>query len=748
MYLRRTIYLLASLLLAPLLHAQDLHGTVSGRARDGSLTTVPDARVLWLGGATVLSDLDGRFTLPPPPQWPAALVIGAVGFPADTLTLDAFPSTPLAIVLDGSVQLGEARVVERQQTTVLSTRSLQAIEALGAKELKRAACCDLSESFETNATVDVSFSDAISGTKTIRMLGLDGKYAQLSVENIPFIRGLSGNYGMTLIPGPWIGSINVSKGIGTAVNGPNAMTGQIDLCLLDPLTAPPLFTNLYVNSQGRTELNVNAAQRTGKNSANLIMMQGNLFQGAMDQNNDGFLDQPYTKRFNIMDRWMQSTDKRTTQVILRYVTDIREGGQMHSPLSEHEEHDRYAVDIDNEMLDVIVKNGWILGTDGRESVGMMVAGRQHFVTSLFGERLYDGRQHSLYANVIYQRLLGAKGDQIKAGGSFQFDDYKELFRQENLRLDLGRVERMPGIFAEYTRSRGNLTLVAGVRGDLNSAFGNVVSPRLHVKYDLGPLTTIRLSSGHAFRTANPLVENASALASARELVIEGPLGMERAWNNGISFLHKFKWLERKWTFGVDAYRSDFTDQVVTDLDRSPQVLAIYMLDGASYGNSVLGDITVGLTRQLDLKLSYRWYDVRTTFDGTLRERPFIPTHRGLVDMGYESRNEHWRFDASWNIFGTSRLPDTDINPTGFRMPDRAPMYSTLSAQATYVTGPWDFYLGGENLTNTLQSRQILSPTEHFGPYFDASLIWGPTNKAMGYAGLRFTLDRRTTTETP
>ncbi len=746
MSIARTYLFITALLLGHLLQAQDISGTLHGRNREGGTSPLPEARVGWVGGITVLSDLDGRFTIAPPLAWPAKLFVGAFGYTNDTLELAAPPTAPLAFVLDGSVQLGEARVVERQQSTILSTRTLQAIESITQKELKRAACCDLSESFETNATVDVSFSDAISGTKTIRMLGLDGKYAQLSMENIPFVRGLSSSYGLTLIPGPWIGSINVSKGVGTAVNGPNAMTGQIELCLLDPLDAPPLFANLYVNSQGRTELNVNAAQKTGKNSANLLMAQGNLFQGAMDQNNDGFLDQPYTKRFNILDRWMYASDKRTTQVIARYVTDIREGGSMHGTPGLHEEHDKYQVNIDNAMLDAIVKNGWIMGPQGRESIGLMVAGRQHFVTSRFGDRLYDGRQHSFYGNATYQRKLGDKGDQVKAGLSFQFDDYKELFRQDTQRIDLGRVERMPGAFAEYTRHRGNFTLVAGVRGDMNSAFGNAVSPRLHLKYDLGPLTTIRVSSGYAFRTANPLIESASALASSRQVVFDGPLGMERSWNHGISFLHKFRWMGRKWSFGLDAYRSDFTQQLVTDLDRSPQVLAFYMLDGASYANSALADITVELTRQLELRTSYRWYDVRTTYDGVLRERPFIPTHRGMVDLGYESRNERWRFDVSGHFFGSSRIPSTASNPEAYRLPERAPAYATLNAQATYAKGAWEFYIGGENLTSTLQTRQIIAAEAPFGPYFDASLIWGPTNKVMAYAGLRFTLERSKPTE--
>ncbi len=650
------------------------------------------------------------------------------------------PVAPLTFRLAPVTQLKEAQVTERQHGTVLSTRSLQAIEAIGPKELKRAACCDLSESFETNATVDVSFSDAISGTKTIRMLGLDGKYAQIGVENIPFVRGLSSNYGLTLIPGPWINSINVSKGIGTAVNGPNAMTGQIDLCLLDPEKADRIFTNLYINNQGRTELNINAAQHLSATSNNEVLFQGSLMQRDMDDNADGFRDQPQTSRINIMDRWLQRKNKRTSQVIARYVFDERSGGQtsahhlLETPGVRH-----YIADITNEIADVIAKNGWIL-RDSTKSIGMLASFRNHTVSSTFGDRGYEGWQQSVYANLVYQQLLKHDGDQLKMGASFQLDDFSESFRDSAF----ARTERMPGVFAEYTHARNRFTLVAGARGDFNSVYGNAFSPRLHLKYDIGPLTTVRLSIGSAFRSANPIVENASALASSRNVVVEGPLGLERSWNSGLSFLHKFKWLDRKWVFAVDAYRSDFTAQVVSDLDRSPRTLAIYMLHGPSFANSLLTDVQVAITRTLDLKLSYRFYDVRTTYDGVLRERPFTPTHRGLIDLAYISRNDKWRIDATLNIFGTARLPDTSTNPETYRIPSRSPAYATLHAQITRVFGALELYIGGENLTSAVQHAQIIAPQDPFGPYFDASMIWGPTNGAMFYGGLRFALKRKTT----
>ena len=741
MLCRSTVSILSILAGIPLLAQGPVVGIVLSSSGAGS-EPLPGASVLWAGTAIGTSTgVDGRFRIAPPQEWPARLVVSFVSFGSDTLALALAPSSPLTFTLRAANELPAMDVIERQSGTLLSTRTLLATETLGRKELKRAACCDLSESFETNATVDVSYSDAISGAKTIRMLGLDGKYAQMSVENIPFVRGLSSTSGLTLIPGPWIKDINLSKGIGTAVNGPNAMTGQIDLCLLSPAEEGPLFVNLYGNTQGRTEANIHSAQRTGEHSNNLLMVHGNWFNMDMDQNRDGFMDQPLSRRVNVMDRWLYMDERKSGQVVVRYVDETRSGGESnHVVMSgeEHHHHDPYTIDLRNEMVDLLAKHGFIFKNDPTKSIGFIASGRTHTVGSRYGIRNYSGQQESFYANVVYQQLLGKGTDQIKTGLSFQFDDYKEAFRDSSF----GRTERMPGIFAEYTRQREDVTLVAGVRADANDLYGTAVSPRLHAKFDLGPLTTARVSAGYGFRTANPLVESAAVMASSRTVVVEGTIGMERSWNIGASFLHKFKWLERKWAFGVDAYRTIFDTQVVTDLDRSPQTVAIYMLDGASYANSVLTDLQVDLSRSFQLKGSYRFYDVRTTYDGRLLERPFTPSHRGLVDLAYTDGKEHWRFDITLNLFGKGRIPSTTSNPEAYRMMERSPGYGTLHAQITRVIGAWEVYLGAENITSTIQQNQIIQTEDPYGPYFDASLIWGPTNKAMVYGGLRFNIERK------
>ncbi|MEO8589757.1 MAG: TonB-dependent receptor [Flavobacteriales bacterium] len=739
----RTISIVLLLLLASSAWAQ---GPVTGHVRATTASgtePLPGASVLWVGTSIGTStDEEGRFSVGAPPQWPARLVVFSFGFANDTLHLVSQPTAPLSITLRAAaIELPGTDVIERQSGTLLSTRTLQATESLGRKELKRAACCDLSESFETNATIDVNFADAISGAKTIRMLGLDGKYAQISMENIPFVRGLSSTSGLSLIPGTWIKDINLSKGIGTAVNGPNAMTGQIDLCLLNPGDEGPLFVNLYGNTQGRTEANIHTAQRTGAHSNNLLMVHGNWFNTDMDQNNDGFMDQPQSQRVNVMDRWLYQGERKSGQVALRYVTESRKGGEsshMNMSGEEHHHHDPYTIDVQNEMVDLFAKHGFIFKNDPTKSLGFIVSARDHAVDSRYGLRTYTGQQQSFYANVIYQQLLGKGTDQIKTGLSFQYDDYREAFRDSAF----ARTERMPGVFAEYTYHRKDVAVVAGLRADANDLYGTAVSPRLHAKFDLGPLTTARVSAGYAFRTANPLVESGAVMASSRTVVVEGTLGMERSWNIGASFLHKFKWLDHKWAFGVDAYRTIFETQVVTDLDRSPQTVAFYMLEGPSYANSLLTDLQVDLSRTLQLKGSYRFYDVRTTYDGRLLERPFTPSHRGLIDLAYADIKAHWRFDITLNLFGQGRIPSTATNPEAYRMMERSPGYGTLHAQLTRILGAWEVYIGAENITSTIQEYQIIQPEDPYGPYFDASMIWGPTNKAMVYGGLRFNIERK------
>lgn len=729
------------ILALPLLaQAQDITGIVLGQHRDGA-QPVPFAMVKWDGTTTSASANDkGAFSIAPAQTWPAHLVIMADGHANDTLRFAAAPTDPLNITLQPVKELGGARIVERQQGVLLNTRDPVNSERITQKELKRAACCDLSESFETNATVDVNYSDAVSGTKAIRMLGLDGKYALISVENIPFLRGLSSTYGLTLLPGPWIQGINVSKGTGPVVNGFSSMTGQIDLSLLQPRTAEPLFVNMYGNSQGRLEANVHSAQRLDSAWHNLLMVHGNFNDTQLDQNKDGFLDNPLNRRINILDRVQYEGNGSDAHIGIRYVHDERTGGEVRRDADVGPAIPRYGVNILNEMVDLFAKGGFVFRNDATRSMGFIGNLRQHTVDATFGIRNHQGKEHSGSVSAIYQQLLRDGNDQLKAGLSFNYADFSEQYRDSLF----GRTERIPGAFAEHTLKRGAFTAVSGLRFDMNDRYGNFLSPRLHLKYDLGPLTALRASGGHAWRSANPFVENAGALASSREVIIPADLDAERSWNFGVAFTHKFKWLQRKWAFNVDAYRTEFTHQVVADLDANAHELRIYNLDGPSYANTVQADLQVEIVRPLQLKVAYRWYDARTTYGGELLQRPFVPEHRAMADLAFTSPNEKWRADITLNWFGSSRIPDLSDNHEAHHFGERAPDYFVLHAQLSRVLGPVELYFGAENLTDFMQHQQIIDPANPYGPDFDASIIWGPTNGRMFYGGFRYAITKKKT----
>jgi len=717
--------------------AQDIAGTVRGRKADGSIT-VPYGNVYWVDTAiSVTADGEGKFTIAPI-QWPGQLVASASGYSNDTLTIVEAPSEVVAFVLEPVVELGAARIVERTQGTLLDTRSTVNMERIGQKELKRAACCDLSESFETNATVDVSYVDAVSGTKAIKMLGLDGKYALISVENIPFLRGLSSSYGLTLLPGPWIRGINVSKGTGPVVNGYSSMTGQIDLSLLQPSSAEPLFVNLYGNAQGRYEANVHSAQRLDSAWHNLLMVHANFNETELDNNKDGFLDNVLNKRINILDRVEYQGDGSDAHFGVRYVLDDRRGGQVSRDEDVGPAIPRYQVGISNELVDVFAKGGFVFKNNPTRSIGLIGNFRQHTLDAQFGNRIHMGLEHSGSFSAIFQQLLRDGNDQVKAGLTFNYADFTEQYIDSTF----GRTERIPGAFAEHILKRGSFTAVSGLRFDMNDHYGNFLSPRLHLKYDLGPLTALRASGGSGWRSANPYVENASALASSRTVIVEESLNAERSWNVGVALTHKFKWMQRKWAFNVDAYRTEFTDQMVADMDASAHELRLYNLRGASYATTVQADLQVELVRPLQLKVAYRWYDARTTYSGQLLSRPFVPEHRAMADLAFTSPNEKWRFDITLNWFGTSRLPDLSDNASAHHFGERAPDYTLLHAQLSRVFGPLELYLGCENITDFMQHPQIIAPEQPFGPDFDASIIWGPTNGRMFYGGLRYTLKKK------
>lgn len=697
--------------------------------------------VYWLGTSVgTQTDTAGYFTLPFD-SVSHKLVLSYIGYHSDTVQLDR-PGHYTFFMKEEGKELDAVVVEGKKNSTKIDFNSSYNTKIMGEKELFKAACCNLSESFETNPSVDVNYADAVSGAKQIQMLGLPGIYTQLTAENMPATRGLASNYGLSYIPGTWIESIQVSKGVGSVANGYESLAGQINVELKKPEDSEPLYLNGYLNSMGRTEGNLNLATNVSKRISTSLLTHADFWKNKIDFNKDGFLDMPLSNQYSVMNRWKyKGTKGFEAQAGIKLLSDDRTGGQVdYNKKTDRLTTNHYGLGIKTNRYEAFAKAGYVWQDKPYKSVGLILNGLQHESDNYFGLTTYTGRQQSWYANLIYQSILKNTNHKIRTGLSYWYDQYDERVNA----TAYNRVESVPGAFGEYTfNHKERFTLIAGMRADYNSLFKWVFTPRLHARYSLTENTVLRIAAGRGQRTANIFAENMAYFASSRQFVLQPSgngkaygLNPEVGWNYGVNLLQEFKLNNHKGNINLDYYRTDFQNQVVVDLDQSPQTVVFENLKGVSYSNSAQAELNYELFRKFDVRLAYRFYDVKTTYHGVLLEKYLLSKHRAFLNLAYETKNK-WSFDytISWN--GPKRIPSTFTNPEEYRKASYAPNYVTMNAQVSKKFGKYfDAYIGAENLTNFRQKDLIVAPGAPFGPYFDSSLVWGPVLGRMYYIGFR------------
>ncbi len=645
--------------------------------------------------------------------------------------------------------INEVTLTKFKEATSVSKKEVGLIYNIDSKELLKAACCNLSESFETNATVDVSFNNAVTGTKQLKMLGLDQKYTALTKELLPEIRGISSAYGLNFIPGRWIGGIQLTKGGSTVTNGYESITGQINTELLKYKDKDETTFNLFADQNARLETNITQVSALSDHWNQSILIHGNGTFAKMDYNDDGFLDQPTGNQINVAYLLNYNDLEHKgwgSHFGINFLRDTRNAGQMDFDKNIYQkDQSAYGVGIDISRIQVWNKTGRVFKDKPYRSLGWMNQYTYHQQDSFFGLRNYNGKQNTYYSNLIYEDILGNTNHKYKVGASFLYDTYKENY----LGTKYTREETVPGAFAEYTLTGVKYTLVAGARVDFHNLAGTQFTPRLNFKYDITPTTILRLSAGKGFRTANVFAENQQYFASNRkvEIVNNGGdiygLKPEIAWNYGASLQQEFRLFGKKSTIIADFFRTDFTHQVIADLDHSAQKLLFYNLDGNSFANSFQTQWDFSPVQNLDFRLAYKYYDVQADYVDGRKQVPFMSKLRGFANLAYSTnktlKNAFWSFDTTLNIVGKQRIPNTENNPVEYRLPSYSDAYTTLNAQISrHFNEKIRLYLGGENITGTQQKKPILDAQNPFGNYFDAGIIYAPIMPGNYYIGLDIT----------
>lgn len=604
-------------------------------------------------------------------------------------------------------------------------------EVIGRGQLQRAACCNLGESFTANPSVDVSYADAATGARQIKLLGLSGTYVQMLTENVPNLRGAAIPYSLGFVPGPWMQSIQVSKGASSVRNGFESTTGQINIEFLKPQSDDAVRANAYFDSQTKFEANADANVHLSDRLSTSLLLHFENRQRDHDADGDGFMDMPKVRQYNIMHRWAYVAPEFISQLSMRALADDRDGGQStHGHSSTAADH-LYTTQTRTRRYEAQWKNA-ILFDDGRNSsLALILHGSHHNADYAFGHNLYGVIQNSGYAQLMYETDL-ADSHNLAVGASILHDHYSEQ-ASANLPLQGFAAETTSGVYAQYTfKPHNRLSVMPGIRWDYSSHYGGFVTPRLHLKYQPADVLTLRASAGKGYRSPHALAENVSLLASGRTFLIDNDLQQEEAWNYGLSASLNFPIADKQLELNAEYYYTDFRHQMVVNIDGAAGLHTVHFenLRGSSYSHTIQLDATYPFFEGFSATAAFRYNDARTTYDGTLRRRPLTSRYKGLLTLSYKTPLELWHFDVTGHLNGSGDLYDHSPYPTFFQ----------LQAQITREFRLFSVYLGGENLTGYKISNPIINAANPWSPAFDATQIYGPTEGTMAYIGIRFKLE--------
>ena len=729
--------------LAPL-RAADFKGTVYARLQGGQAEPLPFAQVYYLEKERILeTDGEGVFRLELTQA--ATLIATYVGYSRDTLVV-APGTLSGAFYLTGENQVQEA-VVTGRQAGIARLKPVRT-EVITAAGLCKMACCALAESFENSASVTVGYSDAVTGARQIKLLGLSGTYTQMLDENRPVMRGLLSPFGLSYVPGQWLESIQIAKGPSSVINGLEAITGQINMEHRKPTDETPLFVQLFAGSDAMFEANLASALQFGPKWSTVFLAHVGGMSMAMDHNGDGFRDAPTNLQVNLANRWFYY-DPSGVQVRFgaRFINDDRLGGQMQAGRDNAANLSAglWGSRIVNRGVNGYLKVGVPLEESHNTNVALVLDATRHHFGSFFGAKEFLGEQTSLFGNLLFSTEL-TEHHRIETGLTFNGDWFEEELTYApgaplpGPAINRDRRETSAALFGEYAYTSDRMMLVGGLNLEYNGRHGWLFAPRANFKYSFTDEIVFRALGGRGYRCTDLFADNLGILSSSRIIRLADDLDtMEDAWTYGgnLTFYLPLGADPENSYLSFDYFHNEFNRQVIVDQECTAGVTEVYNLDGRSFSDTWQVDFTTDPFERFNVTATFRYTDARVTLSGTgLTERPMTSRFKAVLNLQYSMPMNKWVFDATAQLNGPMRLPWFAAQAWGM---ETTPVYPMLYAQVTRKFRGVDLYVGGENLLGYRQKEAILGSDAPFGPDFNAGCVWGPLMGTMVYAGLRYTL---------
>ena len=747
-------YLIIALIVHLSLLAEEdkIKGYIFGEYPDGTQFVLSSARVQWLGSEIgTLTDNDGLFYIDKNVD-SDKLIISFTGFDKDTVLVtdrnDVFIHT-----LKSIKNLKEVVVSDDLPSVLVDASKIQKTTTITSVGLRGAACCSLSDAFETNPDVNSIAVDPVSGAKKIELLGLHGKYTQLMIELVPFYRGLNIPLGLNFIPGSWLESVSISKGAADVTSGYESTTGQINVELLKPQNPDHKIINFFADNNGRYELDGGTSFQFSENLSSIILLHTGQISNFTDNNNDGFSDRPIQENYNIMNKWFYQKNDFAAQIGFRIVHDQRD-----AKLDLPDNSNYYSSFFGNDRLEIFAKSGYIFGDNSSIAfkanfVDQSNQANMNFQKEAFRRDL-NSTQKSFFSNLIYKTGLftnESNPDHELALGlglvsDLIIEDYSvtNVSGIENFRVN----ELIPGVFAEYrNRVSDKLSFALGFRTDFSQDHGVLWTPRIHGKYDFSDLTSLRISAGKGYRTPVMVTEGFSFLSILEGINFIRPLTeehFEESYNYGFTFDHGFNFLGRELSFSTAIYRTDFVKRLIYDFDNVAGN-AVYISSDANNSNSIAFDMHYEIIDDLGINLAWRYDDVKyriredgsTNSESFLVQQPLYSPSKFYISTDYKIDAIDLSISLTGTLYGDGIIENqVDFN-TMTNDPRRFDSYFFLIGQVTKSWNNLDFYVGAENITNS--TIDITTFNNGNIEYFRPDRVWGPIMGRMLYAGIRYSL---------
>lgn len=727
--------------------SQSVTGFVFGDD-EGKKQPLDAAVVKWINTTKgTITDEKGKFELALTGITDKRLVVSYAGYKTDTI--DAADKQSIEVVMIPNMTTSTINVEDDKKSTHFGNYNAKT-EVITSQELVKEACCDLAGCFGRNSSVEVAVTDIITDAKELKILGLEGAYTQLLVDNMPLMSGLNVKYGISSIAGTQIDKITISKGSNSVIQGYESISGIMNVILKDYNNSDRLMVNGFMNSMYEKQFNVNFGNKVSKNWSNMLTLQTVQKSNVMDDNADSFLDNPLITRYVLYNKWNFSDKEKQTEFNIagRYWNEKRDGGQTNDPShtgSHTTGHKLYEQNVKINSVEGYSR----MSKQFNESSDMKLylTSSYYDQVSQYGNTSYDAKQTSFSAMGFYEFEILPRS-YMKTGLSYKYQKIDELikFNDTTSKTYAGnyiKTEAIPGVFAENSISflEDKASLMTGIRFDNHNEHGLVVTPRALFRYQPVKTIVFRASIGTGFRTLNLFSEYSNLLASSRNVVVSGTLSPEKTLNYGADVLFYFGGADYSGSVNVDFYRTEFSNKIIPDYDSNPREVIFANLNGKAYSNVMQTELSLTVLRDVDLKLAYKFIDLKYDNNGVRYEQPFVSKHRFLSTISYITPSKEWSFSAGLNWFGKQRLPSTASNPVEYQRPTESEPYTLLNAQVNKNFKFFEIYAGVENLLNFKQDNPIIAADDPYGQYFDTSFIWGPTKGREIYAGFRFILGK-------